>query len=439
VLSAIAVIHKTILSAGHKNRKGADYDRKEDGEFGSIRISTGEVVPMKETDVGTSVPQLLDSVTDIIKRYEARWQKTGEKYNLFKVAGIAHKEVIMCRVLADLLDPKGAHGRGSLYLRLFWGTIAPKLRGCPALDVEHAKVTPEYVIDENRRIDIVLEDGSVFVPFEVKIWAGDQQNQLADYFAFAKTKNRNSHVPALYLTLDGHEPSDFSKAGIGKDDYVPLSFRDDILAWLEACARENENTPETTIPVRENLKQLIAAIKSLCGKSEDEEMNKEIADLIIQSEDTLRAAVAIRGTLQAFDNESKELFKGSIFERVKKELPDAWVYLDEGWHGIAVPLLGGQYALFFDYNWKRIEIGRDDKEYPDTEKKLAAKMSEITRYDNEGAQSIIWATSKSRYPGMEDTDESSYIYELYWRYAKNPDSAARQIVSITRALESVKA
>jgi hypothetical protein len=50
---------------------------------------------------------LVDGVTDIIKRYEAQWQKTGEKYNLFKVAGIERKELIMCRVLADLMNPQG--------------------------------------------------------------------------------------------------------------------------------------------------------------------------------------------------------------------------------------------------------------------------------------------------------------------------------------------
>ncbi|MDR2757901.1 MAG: PD-(D/E)XK nuclease family protein, partial [Spirochaetaceae bacterium] len=292
-----------------------------------------------EQTLETNAARLLDGVKDIIKRYEAQWQKTGEKYNIFKVAGIARQEVIMCRVLADLLNPKGAHGRSSLYLKLFWETIASKLlkvqaSGRLALDIEHTRVATEYVIDENRRIDIVLEDGNVFVPIEVKIEAGDQPKQIADYFAFARTKNRNSHVPVLYLTVDGHEPSDFSKADLGKDDYVPLSFRDDILTWLEACARENENTPETTIPVRENLRQLIAAVKSLCGKSEDTEMDKAIAGLITQSEDTIRAAVSISGTLQEFDNESKELFKGSILDMVKKELPQAWEYPDEGWHGI---------------------------------------------------------------------------------------------------------
>jgi hypothetical protein len=148
--------------------------------------------------------------------------------------------------------------------------------------------------------------------------------------------------------------------------------------------------------------------------------------------------VAISGTLQEFDNESKELFKGSILDMVKKDLPQAWEYPDEGWHGIGIPLLRGQYALFFNYDWKSIEIGRDDKADPATEEKLAAKMSEITRYDNEKVPNIVWATYKARYPGMENADESSYIYELYRQYAKNPDGVARQIVSIARALEAVE-
>jgi hypothetical protein len=145
---------------------------------------------MKEIDLETNAARLLNDATGIIKEFEARWRKTGEKYNIFKVAGIKRKEVIMCRVLADLLDPKGAHGRDSLYLRLFWETIASKLPSSLALDVEHTKVTPEYVIDENRRIDIAIEDGNILVPIEVKIEAGDQPKQIADYFAFARTKNR---------------------------------------------------------------------------------------------------------------------------------------------------------------------------------------------------------------------------------------------------------
>jgi hypothetical protein len=106
-----------------------------------------------EQTLETNAARLLNGVTGIIKRYEAQWQKTGEKYNLFKVADIAHKEVIMCRVLADLMNPQGRHCQGSRYLRLFWETIASKLPSHPLLDIEHTRVTTEYVIDENRRID----------------------------------------------------------------------------------------------------------------------------------------------------------------------------------------------------------------------------------------------------------------------------------------------
>jgi hypothetical protein len=166
-------------------------------------------------------------------------------------------------------------------------------------------------------------------------------------------------------------------------------------------------------------------------------MDKAIAELIIKSEDSIHAAVAISSALQEFNNESKELFKGSILDMVKKELPQAWKYTDEGWHGIGVPLLSDQYDLFIDYDWKTININRSDAANPVTEEKLVAKMSEITRCDKEIWGDIVWATSKARYPGMENVDNAYYYYELYRQYAKNPDGVAREIVSIVQALEKL--
>ncbi|GHV78683.1 hypothetical protein AGMMS49944_04740 [Spirochaetia bacterium] len=391
-----------------------------------------------EQPLETNTAGLLNDVSGIIKRYEAQWQKTGEKYNLFKVARIAHKEVIMCRVLADLMNPQGTHGQGSRYLGLFRETIA--LPGVPALDIEHTKVTTEYVIGENRRIDIALEDGKIFVPIEVKIWAPDLPKQVHDYFEFAKTKNSGNHVPVFYLTVDGHEPSDASKDGIGKDDYVKLSFKNHILDWLEACAREN--TPETTNPVRENLRQLIAAVKSLCGKSEDAEMEKEVVELITQSEESIRAAVAIKGALENSKNESWELFKGNILEKVKNERSEAVLYDDEDrdgvWYAICVPLLSGQYDLYVNYDWKSIGIWLGgDKANSAIEKKLAVKISEITGCDDNKWKDVVWVTQSARYPGMENVEDAYYDYELYRQFVKNPDAVAHQIVSIVQALEKV--
>jgi hypothetical protein len=382
--------------------------------------------------------QLLNGVTDIITRYEETWQKTGEKYNIFTVAGIAHKEVVMCRVLADLMNPRGKHGQGSRYLTLFWEITAPKLPGFPALDLEHTKVTTELVIDENRRIDIVIEDGNVFVPVEVKIRAGDQHNQTADYFKFAKTKNGDNHIPVLYLTLDGHEPSDYSKEGLSQDDYVSLSFKNNILTWLETCAREN--TPEPPVPVRENLKQLTAAVKSLCGRSEDAKMEDEIFKQITKDDDSIRAALAIRGAVDLLDRKVKEAFKDTITALVKESFPDA-EYEHEGtdnWYSIDIPIRQGNYNLWINYDWKSLTVG-DRSGDAKTEKALAEKMSGLTGDSGTAYGNCIWAVKgAAAYPGLSAADERLYLYHLYKLYTEKPQEAADRIVSIARALEAVE-
>ena len=385
-----------------------------------------------EQTLETNAAQLLNGVTDIIKRYEEEWQKTGEKYNLFKVARIAHKEVIICRVLADLMNPQGKHGQGSRYLKLFWKAI--KLPGSIALNPDHTRVTTEHSTDKNRRIDIVLEDGKIFVPIEVKIRAGDQPNQIADYFECAQPKNGGVEVPVLYLTLDGHEPADAEKV---KGKYVKLSFKDNVLPWLEACAREN--TPETTIPVRENLRQLIAAVKSLCGQMEDAEMEDAIFKLITKNDDSVQAALAICGAAGLFDQKVKEQFKGPITTLVKKVFPDA-EYEPEGtdnWYSIDIPIKQGKYNLWVNYDWKGLLVGERSADVK-TDKALAEKMSELTGDSGTSWGKFIWANKEGMmYHSLSSADEKLYLYELYKLYSEKPQEVADKIISIAKALEAV--
>ena len=49
-----------------------------------------------------------------------------------------------------------------------------------------ARVYREYMIDENRRIDLVIETNRKFIPIEVKIFATDQPEQCFDYYQEAK-------------------------------------------------------------------------------------------------------------------------------------------------------------------------------------------------------------------------------------------------------------
>ena len=146
------------------------------------------------TDNRNMPANLLQGSTDIIRIYDEKYRKTGLKYNVFKIARIYEKEVIMCRIIADLLNPKGSHYKGDLYLKLFWETVSPKIENAPKLDTPNAKVTTEYSIDARRRIDIAIEDGTVFIPIEVKIKAGEQGDYRADNAVRGNDSSRNGDL-----------------------------------------------------------------------------------------------------------------------------------------------------------------------------------------------------------------------------------------------------
>jgi hypothetical protein len=381
------------------------------------------------------VESLLNDITNTIKSYKEQWQKTGEKYNIFSVADIAHNEVIMCRVLADLLNPKGRHCQGSRFLALFWESITSQLPDDLSLTIENTKVVTEYVIDENRRIDITLEDGNVFIPIEVKIFAGDQPKQIFDYFEFAKKKNKSLHVPVLYLTLDGHEPSNFSKDMLEENDYVLLSFKDDILSWLEACI--HEKAIETIIPVHENLKQLIAAIKSLCGKSEDEEMETDIFNFVTKDDDSARAALAISSVVD-FGNRAWEIFKGPLLERVQKVFPDTECLVESGWYYLNIPIKDGKYLLEINYLWDQVCVQAVNPEDAASAEAtmIYEKMSDLFNVHPSVLDGFAWFCGNTAWPDFPKDD--LYQFHLCKLYMEKTQDVAEKIINIAKVLNDIK-
>ena len=65
------------------------------------------------------VERLLMEVKAISTKYDFMYQKTGEYFNVFDIAGIKSKEVQMCRLIKEFIDPNGCHFQGTIYLRLF--------------------------------------------------------------------------------------------------------------------------------------------------------------------------------------------------------------------------------------------------------------------------------------------------------------------------------
>ena len=52
--------------------------------------------------------QMVHSIVDVRNEFH--------EYNIFSVLNVSDKEVIMCRMLADLLNPRGQHEQGDIFL-----------------------------------------------------------------------------------------------------------------------------------------------------------------------------------------------------------------------------------------------------------------------------------------------------------------------------------
>lgn len=240
-----------------------------------------------------TISKLLDDVRMLIATNCAESYKQGKKFNVFRIEGIASDEVKMCRFIRELLDPKGSHGQGDIFLKSFLEDVLKVDRhDFTAKDYQYAQVVCEKKISDLRRIDIVISIGASVFPIEVKIYAEDQNKQCQDYYNYAYEIDSNAKI--YYLTLDGHEPSDDSKGDLLDSQYMCLSFGNEILGWLDNCIRMQEI--EQIYSVREILIQFRDIIRNLTSMY-GEKYEMEIKEMIEQSYDNVVAAMQIAKVL----------------------------------------------------------------------------------------------------------------------------------------------
>ena len=67
---------------------------------------------------------LLEKAKAILHLRSQQPKKTGDDFNIFAVLQL--NEVDHCRMLFELLDPKGSHGMGDCFLRSFFDMVLKK-------------------------------------------------------------------------------------------------------------------------------------------------------------------------------------------------------------------------------------------------------------------------------------------------------------------------
>ena len=289
----------------------------------------------------------LDEVKPIIKDIHAKEEEKrarGENFNVFSILGIETREFYICKMLGALLSPQGAHEAGEIFLEKFLEDVLNE----SAIGAETSIVRCEDATKERRRIDLTIEIDGKIIPIEAKIHAGDQGHQLADYFE--EIKNRKGACDYIcYLTKDGRKPSRNSITSTSgnitlKETQIrQLSWKDDIVPWLENCVAL-EKAQEKTM-VQANIWQLIDTIRGWDNAMELQFKN------IVNSDDRLDSALGIwqmvsaarnalwHNFVEEFESQMKDVHR---LENIPDKESEYWFEKPEqGNYGIGLVLKNG--------------------------------------------------------------------------------------------------
>lgn len=358
--------------------------------------------------------KLLRDIDAIIKKHDLINQKTGACFNILEITDLATNEIAICRILCELLSPRGSHYQGYTYLRLFIEDVLQ-------LEITEdelltAKVYREHLIDKNRRIDMVITTSHRCIPIEVKINADDQDDQCFDYYINAINSN------VYYLTRFGDSPSkesagDLTPVSKGYLEVTNISFKEDILKWLNKCLSHQETI--RIGPIREVILQLATVIRKFTNKGEDEE-EMEVQKLISASSENMHSSIKIESALKSVKIAMIEKLLKAIEKKVNRnKLNNIYDYEANSGkkvkgfynHNMSTyPGISYLYTSFEPKNvdvWLRIEIN------------YRLYVGYCTVINGEEVRGVLSDSEISQVVGMKKAPKNSWL--LYWEYLPNSD------------------
>lgn len=226
---------------------------------------------------------LIQNINNLLLKEKVQKQERferGEDFNIFRVMHMESDEVYThSAIIAELLNPKGSHGCGDTFLKLFL-ELLPSPFDLP-FDTQNAKTDVEIVIGEitdkeGGRMDVLVESKGQAIIIENKIYAGDRQNQMLRYYNYANNQYGRGNYRLLYLTLFGKSPSDSSKGSLEEnEDFYCVSYAGEIKQWLLSCLTQAVQKPL----VREIIVQYINLINKLTHQDMESNVKTELKKL----------------------------------------------------------------------------------------------------------------------------------------------------------------
>jgi len=218
---------------------------------------------------------LLENIEQIKQKHDAINQREAKGFNVFSLLLKAGDEVnLHTKFLYALLNPKGSHHQGTLFLDLFLKEL--KLE---------AVSSNLHAFREKYYIDILLKSSTNAILIENKIYTHDHSSQLSRY---VKTMRREGYkkkqISLIYLTLFGHAPTEKKM----QKTVIIMSYRNNIVNWLHSCISATENIPI----LRETLNQYLNLVKELTHQSTEKGFMLDTKKILLK-ENNLQKVIAL--------------------------------------------------------------------------------------------------------------------------------------------------
>lgn len=254
---------------------------------------------------------LLNEVSILRAEYEIISASDASHFNIFSILRREHEEVALhSRFIYELLNPQGDHKMKSFFLSELLRCISQREHNQTFPVISLSNLGSSRVFREKDNIDLLIftPDGSTII-IENKINAADQPRQLERYYqtAVRKHKRKPDQVHIFYLTLDRHEPSKNSKGKLKVPVHL-ISYRDEIMEWLESCVSASADHPNIKETINQ-YRQLVMKLTSLYEGEEKRYMDR-VVKTIAETSTCFQAAMGISEALpKAKTHIMRELFR----------------------------------------------------------------------------------------------------------------------------------
>ena len=266
-------------------------------------------------------------------------------------------ELRLSKMIGDLLDPKGPHGQGHVFLRLLLDKVGFDYGG----DLRNSRVDVELLMENQRRLDVAVRwgarldvaDGRHCFAIENKPFAGDQKDQIKAYLGWLRD-NYGDRFLLIYLSPRGEAPSDYSgvkptdlqneagnpvktfrimpyhraEDGAEDDDFDPFRTGFGLADWLREC-REHCDV--------ERLRWFLREAETFCerrfgGSAMTTGERKTIEGFVLADDRNWRMAREIERAMPEIAADVRRQFLETVANRLKGlGYKSGWEYSDKAW------------------------------------------------------------------------------------------------------------